>query len=150
MPWGRFPLFGAVSHSVPNSDVHRLSKGWTMMGTFSRSVPQCGIVSHWGQNLSPYDYSVLSLRRDGCCPLARTFPRVERKISEASHSMFSTWRTLWCRCGFFRPICNYWRPSSHVEWWHCRSLDLGGPRHSMLLCARGRPHRLRAAPLVPF
>lgn len=93
--WGSFAL-------GPKLRLHRLNKGWTM-GTFSRSVPQCGIVSHWGQNLSPYDYSVLSLRRDGCCPLARTFPRVERKICEASHSMFSTGRTLWCRCGFFRP-----------------------------------------------
>ena len=45
-----------------------------MVGTFPRLVPDCGMVSHWGRNLSLCDETVLSPRRDGYCPLVRISP----------------------------------------------------------------------------
>lgn len=105
--WCQFWTFPSVWGTFALGPEHRLDHphvGWTMVDEFLGPVPDCGMMSHWGQNFLLCDETVRSLRRDGCCPLAQIFPEGgERKICEASHSMFSTGRTLWCRCGFFRP-----------------------------------------------
>ena len=75
--WCQFWTFRAVWGTFALGPEHRLDHphvGWTMVDEFLGPVPDCGMMSHWGQNPLRCDGSVRSLRGDGCCPLARTFP----------------------------------------------------------------------------
>ena len=66
--------FGAVSHSVQNIDPTALLWGGTMVGTFPRLVPDCGMLSHWGRNPLRCDETVRPLRGDGNHLLVQIFP----------------------------------------------------------------------------
>ena len=94
--WGSFAL-------GPQLRLHQLSKGWRRWAHFqgrSHSVVLCHTGARtFRRTIIP---SCLFAGTDAVLSLGPS-QKGERKICEASCEAFSTWRTLWCRCGFFRP-----------------------------------------------